>query len=285
MPPTTAVGEGCRGLRSGLEREPRLPDSPGARHREHSHVRVAQQRADFFELGLATDERRRGDGKVRDGEGLERWELRVPQLVDALRRGEVLQAVLAEVDQVGAFALGYRRGRDEHLAAVTGGSDSRRPMNVHAHVALVGQKRRARVDPDPDPDRAGGERLRRLVCGGNRAGRRPEGDEKCVSLGVDLDTAVGGEGLTQEAAVLGERLRIRLGAEIVQELGRAFDVGEEKGDGSGRELAPHGPIMTPTARLRHVHGPEARRKRRGSPPKFTADSGDLAKFLAERATA
>ena len=40
--------------------------------------------------------------------------------------------------------------------------------------------------------------------------------------------------------MLGERVRVRLGAELVQQLRRALDVGEEEGDGAGGEIAPHG---------------------------------------------
>ena len=36
--------------------------------------------------------------------------------------------------------------------------------------------------------------------------------------------------------MLGERLRVRLCAELAQEPGRALDVGEEEGDGAGREI-------------------------------------------------
>jgi hypothetical protein len=39
--------------------------------------------------------------------------------------------------------------------------------------------------------------------------------------------------------MLSERLRVPLGAELMQKLGRAFDIGEEEGDGAGRKIAPH----------------------------------------------
>ena len=43
---------------------------------------------------------------------------------------------------------------------------------------------------------------------------------------------MGGEGLAQDAAMLPQRLRVLLGAQLVQELGRALHVGEEEGDGA-----------------------------------------------------
>ena len=39
--------------------------------------------------------------------------------------------------------------------------------------------------------------------------------------------------------VLGKRRRVFLGAELVQKLRRALDVGEEEGDGSGGKVTPH----------------------------------------------
>jgi hypothetical protein len=51
-------------------------------------------------------------------------------------------------------------------------------------------------------------------------------------LGVDLDAAVAGERLAQDAPVLRQSLGVGLRAELVQKLRRTLDVGEEEGDGS-----------------------------------------------------
>ncbi len=48
---------------------------------------------------------------------------------------------------------------------------------------------------------------------------------------------MGSERLPQDPLVLGQHLPVAGAAELVQELGRALDVGEEKGDGAGRQLA------------------------------------------------
>ena len=45
--------------------------------------------------------------------------------------------------------------------------------------------------------------------------------------------------LAHDAAVLGEGLGVRLRAELVQELRRSLDVGEEEGDGAGRKVVSH----------------------------------------------
>ena len=65
---------------------------------------------------------------------------------------------------------------------------------------------------------------------------RAKATKKGVALGVDLDAAVAGEGLPEDAPVLGERVGVGV-AELVQQACRALDVGEEEGDGAGRELA------------------------------------------------
>ena len=53
----------------------------------------------------------------------------------------------------------------------------------------------------------------------------------------------GAERVAQNASVLGEDVAVALGAELVQQLRRTLDVGEEEGDGAGREIGPHGGIM------------------------------------------
>ena len=88
----------------------------------------------------------------------------------------------------------------------------------------------------PHANRPVGKRLLSLARGRKRIARPREGDEECVSLRVYLDAAVRREGGPQRAPVLGQRLRVGV-SELVQQLGRALDVGEEKGDGAGGELA------------------------------------------------
>ena len=99
---------------------------------------------------------------------------------------------------------------------MTGGGDARGAMDVAADVALVGEQRRAGMQADPHLDLPGGERLRHLGGSRERTRRRGEREEEGVSLGVDLDAAVASAGLADHASVLGERLRVRLRAELVQ---------------------------------------------------------------------
>ena len=118
--------------------------------------------------------------------------------------------------------------------------DSCREVHVVADVAFLGHERRARVQADAQVDRAG-LRVRRLsLCAAaDRSWGGREGEEERVSLRVHLDAALGRAGVADDASVLGERLRVLLCAELVQELRRALDVSEEEGDGAGREIVSH----------------------------------------------
>ena len=97
------------------------------------------------------------------------------------------------------------------------------------------------MEPDAHPDRTRREARQRIRGSRERSRRGREGDEEGVSLRVDLDPAVRCERLAQNAAMLGERLRVVLRAQLVQQPRRALDVGEEEGDGAGGEVVPHAP--------------------------------------------
>ena len=105
------------------------------------------------------------------------------------------------------------------------------------------QRRRTGVQAHAHRDRPGRELLVRLLRGRRRSLGGRERDEERVALGVDLDAAVSGERIAQHAAVLGERLGVRVRPERVQQPRRALDVGEEEGDGAGREIRPHDAVL------------------------------------------
>ena len=108
-------------------------------------------------------------------------------------------------------------------------ADAGGAVDVDPDVALVSQLWLAGVDPHPDGN---------LECALRLLGRRQrvrgagEDDEEGVALGVDLDPAVAFERLAEDAAVLAQDVGIAL-AELVEEPGRALDVGEDEGDGPG----------------------------------------------------
>ena len=72
---------------------------------------------------------------------------------------------------------------------------------------------------------------------GHRVLRARKRDEERVALGVHLATAVGGDGRSHDLLVLRLQPGVR-GAQPREQLRRALDVGEQEGDGAGREL-PH----------------------------------------------
>ena len=176
-------------------------------------------------------------------EAPQRREGSVSELVDALGCGQVLEAVLAEVAQPVRAEEGSRGGRDEHLSAVAARGDAGRPVDVDADVALLGDVGRAGVDAHAHADRTRAQSVQGLGGRVQRTRRCREGDEERVALGINLDAAPGADRLAEDAAMFCERFRVRVRPELVQQLGRALDIGEEEGDGSGREIAPHGLMM------------------------------------------
>ena len=148
--------------------------------------------------------------------------------------------MLTEVAQVTVDER-RRRLRHEHLSAVAGRCDPGSAMDVDADVALVGEERRPRVQTDAHTHRAGRECLGQLGGGSEGSGRRRERDEERVALGIDLHSIVTGTCLADDLPVCGECLGIGLCSQLVQELRRPLDVGEEEGDSAGRKLLMHGP--------------------------------------------
>jgi hypothetical protein len=110
-------------------------------------------------------------------------------------------------------------------------------MDVDSDVPFVGELRLTGVDPHANADRAAADRLAGGGCGRDRVGRSREGDEESIALGVDLDAVVPGERSSQRGAVFGEQIGVP-GAVFPEEPRGAFDVCEEKGDGSGRQVGP-----------------------------------------------
>ena len=96
--PEDAVGELLDRVGRELERQARLAAPAGAGER-HQAMR-ANERPGLLELALASDERGRLDRQVRPIERPQRREVLVAELVQALRRAQVLEAMLAEVAQL-----------------------------------------------------------------------------------------------------------------------------------------------------------------------------------------
>jgi hypothetical protein len=242
----STVREVVEQVRRSLQRKPSLAGTARPGQRQQPHVRASEQVDDIGQLLLATNQRSRLRRKVRRPvvEGRERGKVVVETLGDKLEdplcprqvfqpmRAEVAQSELIRQILLNEVSCGLR---DEHLAAVTCCANSRPPVQVHPHVALVGSDWLSGVDTDPHAYGAVGERSLRVGCGDNSILRARESDEKRVALCVNLGAAMIGERLPQHLAVGGEGLRVVI-PELVQQLGRPLDVGEEERDSSGREV-------------------------------------------------
>ena len=202
---------------------------------------LTQQCGYFGDLAFASHEARGRPRQVRVRDRSQGREALRAELEDPDGLGEVLQPVLAEVKEqtVTWIELVSRRLREEHLVAVPARRDASPKVNVLADIALAGEVRHPRVDPDADADRSFGEQLDALLGSCKRSGSRREREEEGIALRIDLDTAVGSERLAQDRAMLLEFLGVPLRPELVQQLRRAFDVCEEKGDGSRRKTSLH----------------------------------------------
>ena len=115
---------------AGLERQAGLPGAAGAGQREEPRA-AGDPREHRLELLLPADEGARRPREVRARERLERREGAVAQLEERDRRGDVLQPVLAELEERLGDEGGGRRG-DEDLPAVAGGGDARGDVDVLA---------------------------------------------------------------------------------------------------------------------------------------------------------
>jgi hypothetical protein len=70
---------------------------PRPGQREQACVRGGKKPDHLGELALPPEEGGSGDGEIRAVEGLERREVAVSELVDALGGGEIFEPMLAEV--------------------------------------------------------------------------------------------------------------------------------------------------------------------------------------------
>ena len=126
---------------------------------------------------------------------------------------------------------------------MTRGRDPRPEMDVLPHIAFLGQVRLAGVQTHPHPDRSTCERRLRRRRGRHCPTRIRKHDEERIPLRIDLHAAMHPERLTQHTPMLRQRIRIRLFAELVQQLGRPLHVGEKEGDSPGGKRLRHDPMM------------------------------------------
>lgn len=203
---------------------------------------------ELCDLLLAPQERARCERQVRCVKRSERWKPAVADLEEAVRPGEVLEAVLPEIEHVfdGAEQV-TRRPRQNDLPAMCRRRDAGGPVHVQADVALSSDDRLTGVKPDVNANRS----IARVVADGYGSrscirGSRECGEER-VALSVHLDTGVFRKRSTNDSAVLGEEIRVRV-AMLAQKLRRAYDVREEERDGAARKVVSHVSVKRELAR-------------------------------------
>ena len=170
------------------------------------------------------------------------------ELVEALRFGQILEAIRAEVTESRrGRAVGNeltRSRRHERLATVRCRCDSRAAMHVDADIVAVRDQRLTRMQTHPHPDRrAVGPPMpsERYLCrdrGRERTAWIREGDKEAVPLRVHLDPAIACERLANELPVVCEHAGVVV-AELVEEPRRPLDVGEEKCDRTCGQFSHH----------------------------------------------
>jgi hypothetical protein len=165
---------------------------------------------------------------------------------------DVLQVALAEREHRDARRERrphQRTGRlrQEHVTAAAGAAETRGAHDVEPEVALLADRRLARVQPDPhvhrDPAWPVVRDVRPLHLGRrrDRVARAHEREEERVALRVDLDAVVRGERAAHEPPVIRQHLGVAV-AQLLEQRGRALDVGEGEGDGAAGKLG-HDPIL------------------------------------------
>ena len=126
------------------------------------------------------------------------------------------------------------RLRHKHLTAMAHGRDPRCAMDVDPDIPLICDHRFPGVQTHTNTDRAACKRRLSSTRSRNGIGGARERDEESISLRVHLHPAIASKGLTQNSAMLPERLHIGV-AKLVQQPSRPLDVREQERDGAGRQ--------------------------------------------------
>ncbi len=226
-----------------LDRESCLPRTARSDDRQHARSAVEPQRGGGEQLALPAEERRDGRRQVDRSRRADGRELLGTELEQLRRSVEILEPVETKVEERLVLEQGGGRCRHQHLPSVRERGDARTAVHVDPDVALGRDGRSPGVQPHPDDDRTGVERALAGPSCSDRSGSSSEGDEECVSLGVDFNATVLLETSSEDRAVDGELARVRLGTDVFQQACRAGDVGEEERDRSRRQLGAHKPSI------------------------------------------
>jgi hypothetical protein len=166
-------------------------------------------------------------------------ELAVTQLIDALRGREIFEPMHPEVPQVVPSREITRRLGKKDLSTVASSRDPRGPMDVNSDIALIGHDRLTRVDSDPHPKLTVSERALDVLGRGHGVGCSRECDKESVPLGVDLDSAMPLERITQFLPMFSKLARVSFGL-FVQKPSRPLDVGKQESHCSAGQFGHRG---------------------------------------------
>jgi hypothetical protein len=147
----------------------------------------------------------------------------VPELKEPLTGDQIFESMNPKITQLDVHERSRCR-RHEDLATVSSAHDPRRSVDIDADVPIVRNEWLAGVNTDPNACPTISESVLRAAGSNNCVARSGEREEEGVSLRVDLDAPCGGARLPDDAPVLGQGLRVDLGAERMQESRRSLDV-------------------------------------------------------------
>ena len=251
--------------RRSLDRQPRLPRAAGARQRDQA--RAFSIAATPPAARVAADERARRTREVRVRDRLQRREALAPSWkietasAMSLRRCSP-RSVSSSLDE---FAVTARGPLDRHdLTPHTG-----REVDVVSHVTLLGE----RGAPVCRPMRTwiGPAAKAPVIASAAASAPAPWGMRRRMRHPACPPRRRRGQQAARTSPMLGERLGVGLGPELVQQLRRPLDVREEEGDGAGRKVAPHRrqisslPMRNPVANAAATKSTSARNAKRMTP--------------------
>lgn len=219
----------------GLQRKPRLADT--ARADEGDQAVPGQHVGETVDVLRAAHEAGQERREV-GGRRAQRPQRREGQrqtlgshLQHPQRRGQVLQPVLAQIEQV-PFRV-EERGRDrghQHLAPVGNGHQASRLVQHRSEIVALALVRLARMQAHPHPQlRPAPIRRRHRLLHGNGNGDGVPGSLECrpepVATGVEYVPVMRLDDVDQDPVVTGQS-EAHARAVLIPQPGRPFDIGE-----------------------------------------------------------
>ena len=148
--------------------------------------------------------------------------------------------MLTQIDEtVGACQRRSGRG-NEHLAAMRGSRDPRRPVHLQPHIPRLVHRHLTRVHPHPHTKRRRLQRDLRRRRSRERIRRTRERDEERVPRRVDLGSAMRDPRGSTGTVMLGQQLRVAVVPDLLEQQRRPLDVREHERDGATWQIAAHG---------------------------------------------